>query len=205
MKAAAAGLRVHSGWTALVVVSVERGEPRVLHRDRVLLVKTFSFRFRQPYHTAEKMGFEQGRDFIQQVRTEACRLAQQALRKVQKCLAKDGYALTHCGLLLASARPLPDLQNILASHALIHTADGELFREAWTFASQKNRIGIFRVREKELLGKAAQILNLEQSPLKTRLTELGRTFGPPWSQDEKHAALVAWLALCDANSRATVA
>lgn len=205
MKTAAAGLRVHSGWTALAVVSVERGEPRVLHRDRVLLVKTFNFRFRQPYHTAEKMRFEQGRDFIQQVRIEARRLAQQALRRVQKHLAKDGYALTQCGLLLASAKPLPDLRNILASHALIHTADGELFREAWTLASQKNRIGIFRLREKELLGKAAQTLNLEQSSLTTRLTELGRTFGPPWSQDEKHATLVAWLALCDANGRATVA
>ena len=205
MKTAAAGLRVHSGWTALVVVCVERGEPRVLHRDRVLQVKTFSFRFRQPYHTAEKMGVAQGRDFIQQVRGEARRLTQQTLRKAQKDLAKDGYALTRCGLLLASAKPLPDLESILASHALIHTADGELFREAWAFASQKNRMDIFRVREKELLGKAADTLMLEQNSLTTRLTELGRAFGPPWSQDEKHAALVAWLSLCGANGRATVA
>jgi hypothetical protein len=33
--------------------------------------------------------------------------------------------------------------------------------------------------------------------LKHRITELGKPVGPPWSQDQKLAALAAWLSLLD--------
>src|SRR5258706_12936359 len=55
MKQAAVGFRVHSGWSALVTVALENGIPTVLSRERVHLVKTFIYKFRQPYHTAERM------------------------------------------------------------------------------------------------------------------------------------------------------
>ena len=42
MKQAAVGLRVHSGWAAMVVVYLERGEPVVLVRKRARLVENFS-------------------------------------------------------------------------------------------------------------------------------------------------------------------
>ena len=38
MKQAAVGFRVHSGWSALVTVSLENGSPTVLSRERVHLV-----------------------------------------------------------------------------------------------------------------------------------------------------------------------
>jgi len=47
--------RVHSGWAAAVAVCVNKGAPVVLARQRVHLVETFTYEFRQPYHTAEKM------------------------------------------------------------------------------------------------------------------------------------------------------
>jgi hypothetical protein len=31
--------------------------------------------------------------------------------------------------------------------------------------------------------------------LQRRVAELGKPIGPPWTQDQKFAALVAWLAL----------
>jgi len=43
-------------------------------------------------------------------------------------LRGKGYRPVGSALLLASGRPLPKLETILASHALIHTADGEHFR-----------------------------------------------------------------------------
>jgi len=54
MKSAAIGFRPHSGWTAIVVLSVEKGEPVILIRDRIQLVKIFNYSYRQPYHTAAK-------------------------------------------------------------------------------------------------------------------------------------------------------
>ncbi len=195
MKQAALGFRVHSGWAAAVVVSLEKGAPVVLARQRAQLVETFTYEFRQPHHTAGKMPFEKAGKFITRVRTEARQLAYQAILGLQSDLEKQGYKLNRCGLLLASGRPLPELSKILASHALIHTADGELFREALLHASARCGLQDFRIKEKELLQRAGQVLRLKGDGLMRQVTELGRPLGSPWSHDEKFAALAAWLAL----------
>src|SRR2546427_12034413 len=195
VKQAALGFRVHSGWAAMVAVCVEKGAPRVLARERVQLVETFTYEFRQPYHTAEKMLLGQAREFIERVRDEARRLTHRAVHGLQSDLQKQGIALKRCGLLLASGRPLPGLEKILASHALIHTADGELFREAILHANSRCGLREFTIKEKELLDRAGQVLCAKPNALMRRVTELGRVFGAPWSQDEKFATLTAWLTL----------
>ena len=197
MKNAALGVRVHSGWAAAVVVCVEKGAPEVLAKQRVHLVDTFTYEFRQPYHTAEKMLSGQGREFIARMQAEARRLAYGAIRELASRTQEQGVKLTRCGLLLASGRPLPVLEKILVSHALIHTADGELFREALLRASKRFGLKEFTIKEKELLDGAGQVLRAKPKELLRRVTELGRAFGAPWSQDEKYATLAAWLALRD--------
>src|SRR5712692_4833907 len=155
-KQAALGFRAHSGWTALVAVCVDRGSPAVLARQRVHLVETFTYEFRQPYHTAEKMLDGQAREFISRMQAEARRLAHRAICDLQSDLQKQGLKLTRSGLLLASGRPLPELEKVLASHALIHTADGELFREALLHASARCGLHDFTIKEKELLDRAGE-------------------------------------------------
>jgi hypothetical protein len=194
MKQAAIGFRVHSGWAAVVAVCLEKGAPVVLARKRVHLVETFTYEFRQPYHTAEKMLQGQGREFISRMRDEARGLAYSAIRELASRTQEQGVKLTRCGLLLASGRPLPELDKILASHALIHTADGELFREALLHASARCGLLEFTIKDKELLERAGQVLRFKSATLMERVTELGRPFGAPWSQDEKFATLAAWMA-----------
>lgn len=186
---------MHSGWAAGVAVCVEKGAPVVLARQRVHLVDTFSYEFRQPYHTAEKMLAGQGREFISRMQAEARRLAYRAIRELESRAQEQGVKLTRCGLLLASGRPLPALEKILASHALIHTADGELFREAILHGSARCGLRDFRIKEKELLDRAGEAFRCKPNALVCRVTELGRSLGAPWSQDEKFATIAAWLAL----------
>jgi hypothetical protein len=194
VKQAALGFRVHSGWAAVVAVCVNRGAPVVLARQRVHLVETFTYEFRQPYHTAEKMLLGQAREFIARMQAEARRLAYRAVRELESRTQEQGVKLTRCGLLLASGRPLPTLEKILASHALIHTADGELFREALLHANSRCGLEELTIKEKELLGYAGQVLRAKPNELMRRVTELGHSLGAPWSQDEKFATLAAWLA-----------
>jgi len=194
-KRAAVGFRVHSGWTTLVALSLDGKAPVVLRRERVHLVKTFDFKFRQPYHTAEKLPLEEARKFVAQIAREARGLALNALRDVEATLARDGYQLARSALLLASGRPLPAFEKILASHALIHTADGELFRDAIAQASARRKLPVFVEREKVLLERAAKELDAAKDILLARATKLGKPFGSPWSQDEKFATLIAWLSL----------
>src|SRR5258708_29132026 len=184
-KEAALGFRVHSGWAAAVAVCVDKGAPVVLGRQRVHLVETFTYEFRQPYHTAEKMLAGQAREFITRMQAEAKRLAYNAIRELASRTEEQGAQLTRCGLLLASGTALPALDRILASHALIHTADGELFREALLHASARCGLRDFRIKEKELLERAGQVLGLKIDGMRRRVTELRKSFGPPRWQGEK--------------------
>ena len=201
MKSAALGFRAHSGWTALVALSLARGAPCVLARQRIHLVKTFTYRFRQPYHTAKNMPLDEARAFIAGVQAQARSLAYRALRDLDESLRAQGYRLARCGLVLASGRPVPSLPEILASHALIHTADGELFREALLHASARCGLLSKTAKERELLNEASRVLRLTPSALTRRIADLGRPLGAPWSQDEKLASLIAWLALASKPSQ----
>ena len=195
MKQATVGFRAHSGWAAMVAVSVEKGAPTVLARERIELVETFTYRFRQPHHTAEKLPLGEARKFVALVEVEAARLAHRAIHELQSELERQGIQATSCSLLMASGKTLPNLEKILASHALIHTADGELFREALSSAAKRSGLATVKIRERRLLEIAEQALRTGPAALLRRLGELGRPFGAPWSQDEKFATLAAWLAL----------
>jgi hypothetical protein len=203
MMQAAIGFRAHSGWTALVAIALDGARPRVLWRGRPHLVETFTFEFRQPFHTAEKAPIDGARQIVSRAREEATRLAREAIGKVEAVLQTQNCELRRCGLILASGRPLPALERILASHALIHTADGELFRDALLHAGRDCGLETFAVKESELVDKASSDLSLRPDEVLRRVADLGSALGPPWTQDEKLAALVAWLALLRQNVAAT--
>jgi hypothetical protein len=200
MNHAALGFRAHSGWTALVAISLEDSSPRVRLRARPHLVNTFTFEFRQPYHTAERRPPAQAHDIISRARVEARELACQAIHSARTSLQQEGYELKRGGLLLASGKPLPELPRILASHALIHTADGELFREALLHAAAASELEMLTVKESELFDRASRSLGLEKNTVVRHLVEIGQALGPPWTQDEKLAALIAWLSLVNRAS-----
>lgn len=195
MRLATIGFRVHSGWAAMVAVSVEKGEPVVLERRKLLLVKTFSYTFRQPYHTAAQMQINEAAEFVSGVEKESRELALAGIRSLQKELGKLDYRLCGCALLLASGRELPEFEKILASHALIHTADGELFRKSIRRSCTGAKLPLTPIKERELLAAASKRLNKRPEFLTHQVALLGKSIGPPWSQDEKLSALAAWLML----------
>ena len=195
MQTAAVGFRVHSGWAAAVVLCGPVDSPVVVDRRKIQLVKIFTYAYRQPYHTAEKMPREDAVKFIRNVQSEAKRLAVSSLRSLQSHLPEGDFKIVRGALLLASGRALPGLDTILSSHALIHTADGELFRASLRAACAASDLPLECVREKELFAPASKLLGVQPAALKRRVAALGKTLGPPWSQDEKLAALAAWLTL----------
>jgi hypothetical protein len=196
VQTAAVGFRVHSGWAAAVVLCGPVDAPVVVDRRKIQLVKIYSYAYRQPYHTAERMPRQDGIKFIRGVQSEAKRLATASLRLLQAELAEGGFKIVRSALLLASGRALPELEKILASHALIHSADGELFRDSLRAACGTCEVPVEGIREKELLAPASsKALGVQHATLKRRIAALGKALGPPWSQDEKFAALAAWLTL----------
>jgi hypothetical protein len=122
------------------------------------------------------------------------------VRALKTELHAQGYSLTGFGLLLSSGRPLPAFAKILAAHSLIHSADGELFRAALLHAAARTGLKPVAIRERELTYSASRVLRRKPADLTQRISDLGRPLGPPWSQDEKFASLVAWLAALSPSS-----
>lgn len=190
--AAALGFRAHSGWATLVAVAGSAARPVVVLRHRVELSQRTP---RQPFHAAEHRSFRAAFALVERSRAEAGELALGALRDAMAQLRAQGHEAVASGLLLASGRPLPGLQDILASHSLIHAAEGELFREALRQASQASGLRLTEVKERDLEQAAALSLGRPTADLLREVAAWGRVLGPPWRQDEKGAALVGWLAL----------
>jgi hypothetical protein len=190
------GFRAHSGWAALVVVTGDREAIEVLDRRRVRLADEEALEGSvQPYHAAEGKKLPEAAALIRRYETSARRLALQGQKAVAETLARKGYAPASAAILLASGRPLPPLEGILASHALIHAADGEHFRAALAHACERSGIPVIGVRERELPQRAEEALKRPSAELVATVAALGRALGPPWTQDQKLAALAGWVAL----------
>jgi hypothetical protein len=117
--------------------------------------------------------------------TESSRaLALEAMAAAVEALRSQGHEVAGCGVVLGSGKALPGLEGILGSHALIHTAEGEMFRAVLLWAAQSHGLPVTGVREKEL---AATTLK--------RVASYGKLIGPPWTQDQKYATVAALLAL----------
>ncbi len=175
--------------------------PKVIDRRRIELVDQQTPGAKQPYHAAQKLELPEAKKLLSRCAQRTNLLARQALLAVTKNLREQGHAVVGCGIVLASGRPLPALAATLASHALIHTAEGELFRNAIAHASQRCKLPVTGVKERELFARAATQLRISEDKLRRCLTEMGQPVGPPWGQDQKHAALVAWLALATASRK----
>src|SRR5579862_9040332 len=63
MHRAALGIRIHSGWGALVAVSHENGEIEILDRHRISITGTTDAGASQPYHAARNLQISEAETF----------------------------------------------------------------------------------------------------------------------------------------------
>ena len=194
-ESAALGVRSHSGWAAYVVLAGDPKKPEIVARDRMTLCDVGIKGSKQPFHEAEPMPFAAAEKFIERCTTSSLKLANAAIDKVHR-----QTPVRACCILTASGRPLPGLEGILASHALIHSAEGEFYRDVIDEACSLKKIAVRRVRERDMETEL-QKLPIPVAAAKARMAEFGKILGPPWTQDEKLAAFGAWLMLALLPSR----
>jgi hypothetical protein len=192
---AAIGVRTHSGWATVVGLAGAVSGPAVVLRRRIELADPAIPDSKQPYHAAEGLDLREARPFIRRCVRSTQGLAVRAVRAAVAETRAAGHRVSGCGLLLAAGRPLPGLAAVLASHALIHAAEGEMYRDAVREAARECGLTVAEVREREVSDRAGAVLELSPAALARQLGEWGKRLGPPWRQDEKLATLAAWLAL----------
>jgi len=194
MKRAALGVRMHSGWGVLVAVSGDADSLEVIDRRRIVVTDPGTAGAKQPYHRAVTLGLPKAETYLAKCAAESERLAFAVIGEVVREL-ESRYRLTGAALLLASGRPLPSLEKILASHPLLHTAEGEFFRNAVRKACEGLKISVTAIPEREVDERAKTAFGSAASRLQRRIASLGSSIGPPWTKDHKTAALAAAMIL----------
>ena len=193
------GIRVHSGWGALVALAGD-AVPEVIDRRRVEIIDPRTPGAAQPFHFAERLEINKAQAHVARCADVSKRMALEALRQVAGQLNRQGYTIASVAILLSSGRPLPSFEKILASHALIHAAEGEFFRQAFREAAEALKIPATGIRERELASKINTAFGKNAPGLQKRVAGLGRVLGPPWTLDQKLAVLAAALVRAQAAS-----
>jgi hypothetical protein len=184
---AAVGFRVHSGWAALVVVAGSPGAPAVLDRRRIEIADPSIRGSVQPYHRAAILGLSKAQAFLDECAKASRAMATAALRDVMR-----ETRIECCAMLLSSGRPRGSLESILGSHAAIHTAEGDFFRDSIASAAAACKLPCRKIREKELLALAETTFQMDVG---RQTDEMRKMLGAPWTQDQKLAAIAGWIAL----------
>jgi hypothetical protein len=184
---------MHSGWGVVVCISGNSAAPEIVDRRRIVIIEPAMEGAKQPYHFAESLGLEEAEHHLQKCAAVSQRLALKAIGEMLDAVIARNYRVLGCAMLLASGRALPSLQKILASHALIHTAEGEFFRKVVCEAFERCRIPVVRIRELELDDRANSTFGTTAALVRQRISKVGKTVGSPWTQDEKTAALAGLI------------
>jgi len=204
MKRAALGIRMHSGWGVLVAVSGDANSVEVVERRRIITADPRIPGANQPYHYAARLGLPESERYLGNCAAVSERLALAAVGEVVRELDGRQYRIVGSAVLLASGRPLPSLSEILASHALIHTAEGEFFRNSIRKACERLKISVTAIRERELDERAKAAFGNAAIRMQRRTSSLGSSIGAPWTKDHKAAALAASMILASEETVASL-
>ena len=195
MKPAALGFQMHSGWGVLVAVAGNADALEIIDRKRITVMDAAMRGAKQPYHHAATLQLPESERHIENCAAVSEHMAVAAIELVIEELNMREYRVDRCALLLGAGRPLPPLAKILAAHPLIHTAEGEFFRNAIRKACERLQIPVEALRERDLADRASAAFRGSASRVQQRIVTAGSSIGPPWTRDHKSAALAAMIAL----------
>lgn len=179
----------------MVVLGGTPAAPELVSRSRVQLIDAQDLESKQPYHAVEFLCVEEATGRLDGYMAVATRLAEDAIRAQCEQLQTRGVLVKSVGIVDSSSRKQVSLPAILASHALIHAADGDHFRNALFVAAEQCRLRVTRIPAKSLEAHAAKCLRRPADKVRGAIDTLGLGKGPPWGADQKKAALLAWTLL----------
>jgi hypothetical protein len=195
---AALGWSVHTGWAILVAVAgtTKSAAAAVVDRRRIEMMPQRDVkRPRFVFHAAQKLPRAAAERLVREATEMSAANAQAAIRAAVADLRASGYDAVASGIVVGNKRLDASLETIIESHALIHTAEGQFFRDVIRDASKSLKLRTTEAPAKELDARAAQALRLSDAALAERLAALGRAAGRPWSKDHRQACLAALIAL----------
>ncbi|MET0902350.1 MAG: hypothetical protein ABWZ52_03845 [Acidimicrobiales bacterium] len=186
-----AGFAIHTGWAAAVLVGGTAQHPIVVDRRRVTLCpETLP---RQAYHAAQDMPPAKAALLVREVHAAVDAITDEVLGELAD-IARPHGPLIAVGV-TGYPRDVPALDTVLTSHALLHLAEGELYRGAICHAAHDRGLTVVPIHPKDGIRETAHALGAAAEPFARRLTDLRAELGAPWQADHRLATAAGLAAL----------
>lgn len=178
----AIGFYARTGWTVMVAITRRGHGYHVVRRDDLDLTQGHAPD--QIFHAAAGLDPRAAEAFVGRSIDAVRTVTGEAVARL--C---DEIGASSVGVVIGD-RPVPEsVSRILASHPLMHAAEGELYREALVDAAE--RAG----RTPVAVPRSLIDSRLREPELADTIRALGVQVGVPWRKDHKRAAAVAILAV----------
>ena len=177
----------------MVAISGPPDAPSVVAKHRVEMAATFDVG--AVYHVGQGLPLAEADALVRSRERTFLAAAKASIAALVADLRELRLELIASAVLAGGAKPLPPLETILRSHALVHAAEGELYRRVLLRASEACAIPAAFVPAKDLPARVAEATGIPEKRVVSFLGEIGKASGRPWARDQKEAALAAWFAL----------
>lgn len=188
----AIGLRAKTARAIVVVLGGPPDSPSILLKGEISLTDPKLLATAQPYHQVMDLPWDESERAVRKYVTSIERVATRALDELIQKMAKSNHKVAAVGILGAPDR---DLKRIGNSHIRAHAAEGVLFRRVLAVGAEANGLRCQTFSDRNFDQAAAVQLGAKYSRIKRSLNGLKTSVLPPWRNDEKQAAMAAWLML----------
>jgi hypothetical protein len=161
----------------MVVIAGPVESPTLLHRERVDL--NLGAVDHGPYHVAQEAG-DGAATVIDKVVSTAHGAARSAIAAAIETATAAGHTVVAAGV-AGKIQNLPSLAKIISNHTMMHTAEGELYREV--LATEAEAAGLHPHRA------------VPGDDHVKVIAAIGKSAGRPWQKDHKEATAIALEAL----------
>jgi hypothetical protein len=150
---------------------------------------------RNVYHAARALEPAAAADLVEAAERIAAEQGAAALERTLRQATDEGAVVRSCAVVVGTAAGEARLETILASHALVHAAEGRLYQGALLQSAELRGLDAIAIPKRSIWEQGEAALGVARDELQHWIDQLRRQLGPPWAQDQKLAALAAWIAL----------
>jgi hypothetical protein len=168
--------------------------PEVLFRGRAELADPSGRVRKNAYQAVRRLEPAEAAALVEAAARIAAERAAAALDRTVRDAADEGAVVRSCAVVVGAFSGAR-LESILASHALAHAAEGRLYQGALLQGAESRGLEPVAILKQSIWEQGESALGVGRDELRHRIDQLRREIGPPWAQDQKLAALAAWIAL----------
>jgi hypothetical protein len=177
------------------VVAGGVARPEVVFRGRAELSDSRGRVRRNVYQAARGLEPAAAAERVEAAERIAAEQAAAVLERTVRQARGEGAVVRVCAVVVGASSSSVRLESILASHVLAHAAEGRLYQGALLEGAEACGLETIAVPKRSIWEQGEASLGVAPGELRQWIDGLRRELGPPWAEDQKLAALAAWVAL----------